>query len=424
MNSPCCDRNPVSHMIKKAKTKKAAARVVLVAAAPAQPSSARPRRRRNRATSAAAAAYSTPSAPAALGVSRSAQPRNVVKTFTRDSEVISFCELLAPTIGTGNVGTTVVFNSPLGMQALVGTRLAVMAQLWEKFRFRSLRLRVVSSVPTSVGGNGIIAWDADPVDLSPINTPQGMQSLTAQENAMIFSFWEGCVLPCNLGSLPDSGFYTNAGQTSAISSDPRLYQQGQIFVATLNPPTSPVTISLMIEGEIEFFARNMQFAVTPTEVSNSSPALLLTSFTSTPVWNALQPLIAGTGNLNIIQNGLRLALPFVQPDGTSVGLNIPSGIYEILFGASNVQTPVSGTTVQARTQDPPAVRSPSSVSLDSSFDTNVTGSTTTPKNVFLKWRLDVPDPAGTNFQVGIGPSGGTSGWIEALPALQITRLFS
>jgi len=401
------------------KANKAKSQRVILVAAPSKPKARRTRRARR-------PSDTTPSAPTALAVSKTAQPRNVVRAFTRDSETVSFCELLSAGLSTGTASSSVILNIPLGMSSFAGTRVGIMAGLWEKFRFRRLTIKVISSVPTTSGGNGLVAWDADPVDPVPPSNTLGMQALTAQENSKIFALWQGADLPLNLRSLPDAGFFTNAGSIAAASSDPRLYQQGQIFLAILNAPASSQTVSVMIEGEVEFFARNLQVPAGSTEFANTSSTLLtVPSATSGTVWNMLQPLAAGVAGQLTALNGLKLPNVTVQADG-SYGLPLPQGIYQILYGANNVQVPSpSGTTsVQGRSVDPPGSRQASTLTIDPYFLNSVPGTAADGEDVFLRWVLQVPDILGAVFSVGMLDAGGGTGNNLAHPALQLSKVLS
>lgn len=317
-----------------------------------------------------------------------------------ESVTVPFKELIGVNLPSGTAANTVVSNILMGMTAFQGTRLGVMANTWEKFKFLKLRVRVISSAPSSTAGNMILAWDADPTDATPPNTAGGMQTLTTMAAAEVFPIWSGIEFDVPITTDRETGFFTNFNNSTSTPADPRLYQQGQLYLATMAPPASNIQLSMEISGIVRFWTRALEAPASPTEVINSAPATLSNSATFNN-GNVLSPLLNGTASQSTLANGLNLTATVLNAFGnsafpTTTGFVLGPGNYEILFSGKGMQTSTSPFSLSASLPSLPGARQPAAIVVDSTMS-QLNGNASVTNNCFGRWFANVVDPVGAFF---------------------------
>jgi hypothetical protein len=335
-------------------------------------------------------------APTTVGVTSSFAPQK------RGSESITlpFKELVAVSIPTGTAANTVIANLTLGMATFAGTRLSLVANTWEKFKFLKLSARVITSAPSSTAGNMILAWDADPTDNTPPNTAGGMQMLTTMAAAEVFPIWQGLEMPIPIDSDRETGFFTNFNSSAASPADPRLYEQGQLYLATMAPPVSSQQMTLEVAGVCRFWTRALEQPSAPTETTNATPASLNSSSTYVNN-NVLAPQVPGVAGQSILNNGINaLAQAYAlfgnSGYGNTTGALLTPGNYEILWSGKGLQTGTASSSISGFMSPMPGSRANPSLVVDAPFSQLLIPASVA-SNLNGRWFANVVDPVGALF---------------------------
>lgn len=136
-----------------------------------------------------------------------------------------------------------------------GTRLALFAQLYDKFRFKRLTFKYVPYQGTAVPGSLVMAYDRDISDATPPANDVGVRQYMAMMDAVAGPIWQPLTMTCPL-SHPEEGLFTNA----VPGGDERLAYQGQVYVALLEPPAAGIVLAgdLFVDYDLELFEPQLE----------------------------------------------------------------------------------------------------------------------------------------------------------------------
>jgi hypothetical protein len=154
----------------------------------------------------------------------------------------------------GNVTGTVAFTIAQTLAINPGIAatfpwLSVIAQNWETYRFRKLRLCYYTRTGTNVPGSVIMAHDPDASDPAPASE----QIMTTYEMCVEDAPWKDIMMAFSLLGMNDIGprkFVRTAAL--AANQDIKLYDSGNAFVATVDG-TAVSWGKLWLEYDIDFF---------------------------------------------------------------------------------------------------------------------------------------------------------------------------
>lgn len=325
----------------------------------------------------------------------------------KDSVRITAKEWLG-TIRTGSgtkVGQTLL-EFYLNPSEFGGGRLALFAQLYEKFLFRKFNVHFAPTVGTSTSGSIILAYDRDINDPTPSSNEQGVRSFLAFEDSISGNVWSPKTMACKLES-PETGFYTNTSN----SQDDRLVYQGQIYVAVMEPPPDNTVLGdLIFEYDCELFVPQLENSPVGVYLSTVTGGSLGPTQSPTDYLYNLQNNFAGS--LNAVNAGN--LKPKVDGDGQYY-IDLAEGLWRIVSrmnGTSASPKTVAAplpTVVLNQPQQAPAPQVITSTYLADNYNSSSANN---------KWTSDVdlaiPRGGGKVYMVGanldnILNTGGSSG---------------
>lgn len=199
-----------------------------------------------------------------------------------------------------------------------GTRLALFAQLYDKFRFKKLSFKYVPYQGTAVPGSIVMAYDRDISDATPPANDVGVRQYLAMMDAVAGPIWQPLTMTCPLAH-PEEGLFTNA----VPGGDERLAYQGQVYVALLEPPGAGIALAgdLFVEYDLELFEPQLETSVSIGESKLQGANLLYFGPSGTDL---LATFLNGAGNVT-------KSTAYV-PKTDSLGkayLDLAQGIYRI-----------------------------------------------------------------------------------------------
>lgn len=136
--------------------------------------------------------------------------------------------------------------------------LSTLASSYDKYKFHSLKLVVVSGVPTTSGSRWYAAWDIDSTDSAPLDP----MAFMAMQHSMSMSSWQSgeMNIPASQKKLLD--YYTDD-----------LKDHGRLF---FYPPVTNPVYDLYLEYDVELCEPNI---VAPTQIAKKGYETLLLSGT-------------------------------------------------------------------------------------------------------------------------------------------------
>jgi len=200
--------------------------------------------------------------------------------------------------------------------------LSVIAQNWETYRFRRLRLCYYTRTGTNVPGSVIMAHDSDASDIAPASE----QVMTSYEGSVEDAPWKDIMMAFSLLGMNDIGprKFVRTGPLAA-NQDIKLYDSGNAYVATVDG-TAVNWGKLWLEYDIDFY--------TPQLPPNGGA------------------IVAG----GIIQGGGTLTaanpigtVPVVDVDNVSIAVDALSVITFAQIGTFLVSASLAGTVLTALT---------------------------------------------------------------------------
>lgn len=202
-----------------------------------------------------------------------------------------------------------------------GTRLALFAQLYDKFRFLILRFKFVPYQGTSVPGAIIIAYDRDISDPTPAPNDNGVRQLLSMQDAVSGPIWQPLTATCPL-SHPEEGLFTNP----VPGGDERLAYQGQVYLALLEPPAAGVVLAgdLFVEYDVEFFDPQLETSVSVGAATVNGANKIQFGTSNNDVLYSFLPTINPTSN----QTQSPAYIPKQDSNGKSY-LDLAQGVYRV-----------------------------------------------------------------------------------------------
>lgn len=202
-----------------------------------------------------------------------------------------------------------------------GTRLALFAQLYDKFRFQMLKFKYVPYAGTATPGSIIIAYDRDISDVTPPANDNGVRAFLSMLDAVSGPIWQPLEATCPL-SHPEEGLFTN----EVPGGDPRLAYQGQVYVALMEPPSAAASLAgdLFVEYDVELFDPQLE---TLPSVGVASTSGLSSQYFGPNAMDTLATFVSGrvAGSNKSSSN---VYVPKTGPDGLSY-LDLAQGVYRI-----------------------------------------------------------------------------------------------
>lgn len=190
-----------------------------------------------------------------------------------------------------NPNNNALFTLDIDPLRFEGTRLSQMAKLYQKYRFKRVSIRVMSNLPTVVGGSIICAYSSDPDH--DINLSQDVaQQVFALEYAKISNLWVHNVI--NARILDKKKWYNIDPNSQELMQT----TQGRFFLlpSSTISITDAISIPIILEYEIQFegasllissplttrfyvpsinltFVKDYNFGLLSTELMNQKEAL-------------------------------------------------------------------------------------------------------------------------------------------------------
>jgi len=130
----------------------------------------------------------------------------------------------------------------------IGVRLSNFSKLWTKTRFHRFDVEVISSNPSSVGGNYTVAIDPDPAQVynSGIDLPARLMALTMAERA---NAWANVGLSMKPNPIP---LFNRFHIEGASDAEIREYACGQLIVATTTDFDTDCEYIVNVHWDVEF----------------------------------------------------------------------------------------------------------------------------------------------------------------------------
>jgi hypothetical protein len=146
----------------------------------------------------------------------------------------------------------------------LGGRPLLMAQTYEMFKFRRIRIIYAGTVPSLTAGAIALYYYSDPSEIGAIVGLSNMQHASSYGNFIQFKVWDNATLECK----PNS-FIKNYDDSA--TTDPLFAIQGAVvaLAATdfVTGGTSPINMgNLYIEYELEFRGQGLTADLTPIEM--------------------------------------------------------------------------------------------------------------------------------------------------------------
>jgi hypothetical protein len=203
-------------------------------------------------------------------------------------------------------------------------RLSTMAQLYEKYRVKSIRVMYHNLCGTNTAGNVLMAFDPDVLDNAPSDAVSFSQSTRYIDGAP----WR--MLTLNIPGSNQS-FFTRTG-TAPTGSDLKTYDYGQVHIATEAMADATTVGYIEIAYDIEFLERQ------PAPASGGNYSFRPQVYAGVP--DPSVPLVfthklGGNGSsygqkLNVIFDGVLPLTPLVDDIGIETfngALVVPPGTY-------------------------------------------------------------------------------------------------
>lgn len=247
----------------------------------------------------------------------------------------------------GNQFGQILYNQLVADTMFLGTRLGRMFTLFDHYCFEDLEFEAVPAVPTTAANfRYSLTYDADPTDATPSPGFVGLQTLAAQAAFVSVSASEPAKLKPR---LPRGKFFTNASGTSGLTSDARLYAQGQFYLAQTGLPASAYTVEVYAKYRCRLWTRNFDNPPAPTTLSNYAAPPVAPAGSNANGNNILRPLDKNWSNggaQNVVYaDGLGIA----DTVGPAVGTGLPTGNSAIFLPKGNYEIDFDGVAWSANT---------------------------------------------------------------------------
>jgi hypothetical protein len=250
--------------------------------------------------------------------------------------------LTAVTIGgTAAAAGDVLVSQVVNPARLSIARLATMARLYERYKFKSLKFRYAPVANSTVSGQIIGYVDYDTYD-NPSGTSgvQNLQRAAAHYGEKPVQVWQGGEKPV-FWEIKDIDPMTDL-YIDTDESDPRWTNQGRfVLLAASAIAANTACGNIYLDYDVEFYIP--QIEVTPssgfadkfTGSSSCTTSAILGTSISASTWNNLPLVTAPSGNTYTVSPGSYLAVLYVT--GTSItAVNAVASGTTSTFGTVNL----------------------------------------------------------------------------------------
>ncbi len=225
---------------------------------------------------------------------------------------------------TNAVGDT-LFQTPIHPDMFQdSTRLSIISQVYERYKFHGATFHVSSSAPTSDSGAFAIAIDDDPGDnVLPINSGPSAKAWAIAHNGHIVKAWENTTITARKETQQKDYFIDDA------NSDPRLTLQGRLYMFASVIPTTTVYYDVWMTWRVTLRVNQLDIALSPSVV----------------------------GYLALSNTNLTAANPFFGGTAPTTTTNIPAGLGLAYTGSNSYlyfRQSYPGLTVFSLVLDSPA----------------------------------------------------------------------
>jgi len=161
----------------------------------------------------------------------------LTQTSTKTSTIITAQELIGNiTIGPNSNNVFAFLLNPVDA-AYRGTRLQQLAGSFEKFRFRRIAFRVMTNLPTTVGGTLTTGFCENPDQGIPETAAAAQQAIFALNGANISNLWVHNFVRCNI--IDKNKWYN----VDPDSTETMMTTQGVVYLL----PSSDINITIDVE---------------------------------------------------------------------------------------------------------------------------------------------------------------------------------
>jgi hypothetical protein len=243
-------------------------------------------------------------------------------------------DLLQSLIGTStNLAGDLLANIPMNPTLLPNSKLNLYASMYEKYRFKKLRVRFATAISTSFGGQLVATFDDDPDSVARYSTT-GYENVRLSADHTGGVMWAARENTVVLDATPvnKQWFYTDTNwiePRTSIQANLLIFQAGVMDTAT------KTLGQLLLDYEIEFMGDEL-------DEDFSGNSLVLYKNATFAVSTAAQNFSAGTS----IQAGSTIPVTLITPTPGAASLvgpfsiNLPNGAYRLVVNvAGNTTTP-------------------------------------------------------------------------------------
>lgn len=256
--------------------------------------------------------------------------------------------LTAVTIGASNAAAgDVLYTTVVNPKTLGISRLATVAQLWERYKFKRLRFRYAPVCPSTTAGQliGYVDYDTydDPTGISGV---QNLQRAAAHYGEKPVQVWQGEEKPVSWDIKdidPLTDLYVDSDGT-----DPRWTNQGRfVLLAASAVAANTACGNIYLDYDIEFYIPQLEmtpsngFGFSIVGGGSFSTSAMLGSTPAGATWNNIPYSLSG--NVISLQAGSYLVWDLIQ--GTTIAAHgftstgtIGYGPLGVINAAANAST--------------------------------------------------------------------------------------
>lgn len=234
-----------------------------------------------------------------------------------------------------------MFTQNIAPQDIAASRLFLFSTMYEKYRFRKLRLDFVSQVATSEVGQFIAYFDYDPADSSPTGTDAVVKAYSASTN-VASNFWSHTSFIMNQ-NLAQTSYYTSTGIDNRVEVQAVF---NMIINSALTTTAAHTIGSVYITYECDFYGAEFQSSISNNSIGHATyikkiSSIAVAAGTNATLNNKVKPL-----NNNLLS--LTSSAFFNDPatDAGSIGIALTfnePGLYQVDLLMSDVNFTIVAT---------------------------------------------------------------------------------
>lgn len=163
-----------------------------------------------------------------------------------------------------------IFNLPINPVAISGTRLQFLSMLYQKFKFKKIRMEYLPACSTSTNGQLMMSHIDDPeIGLPMDGSLPFLNTLSSIPGAVAFPPWTECEHSFSPSQSDPREFYINPD----IEGEQRFVSQGEMKVLEMAPITVATIGCIMIHYEVLLY----EPIVSVTNIANWSNQTIVTT---------------------------------------------------------------------------------------------------------------------------------------------------